>query len=138
MDGSPDNPGVIPRAVEYIFTRLAKIISLSKLESDVSKDTKIYQYALTMAHLEIYNEKVYDLSNTKRLELDIRQDAGGNIVVANLNDEYIKDLQHFNRHYEQTKNNRFTASTLLNSCSSRSHSVLRITVFYSFSFVTYI
>ena len=49
MEGSKDQPGVIPRAFEHIFRHI----------SDANKDE---QYLVRSSYLEIYQEEVRDLS----------------------------------------------------------------------------
>lgn len=118
MDGTSDNPGIIPRATEKIFETMQE-----KMESspDVS-------YELLFAHVEVYNEKVYDLTSVDRKDMPLRQDKQGQIIVSNLADIPLGSFDDFETLYKKTRENRSTAATKLNIQSSRSHSVLRLTL----------
>ena len=126
MDGgkAEESYGVIHRAAKRIIEELHRRTKLNRLMDSSEQES----FELRMSHLEIYNEKVYDLATTSRNELFIRQDGDGNIVVADLTEKPLSTLQEFEQHYKYTKENRFTASTLLNAASSRSHSVLKFSL----------
>ena len=63
MDGTPQAPGIIIRAVSRLLAKKARI---------------------SVSHMEIYNEKVFDLTSMDRVELFVRQDVDGAINVAKL------------------------------------------------------
>ena len=78
MEGVRDNPelrGVIPNAIDHVFRH-------------ISQSTN-QQYLVRASYLEIYQEEIRDLLNTKdkekRLELKERPDIG----------VYVKDLNSF-------------------------------------------
>jgi hypothetical protein len=134
MDGTTAKPGIVPRALQYLFERAQKLMA--------PEDHRLFApiYKMSMSHLEIYNEKVFDLmvknngNNTNSgnhgslQDLAIRQDYEGAIHVADLTETSIKCIADFEQCYTQSRINRKTAATLLNSSSSRSHSVLTIHV----------
>lgn len=125
MDGTPQEPGIIVRAVSRLLAKKARIFA---------------------SHMEIYNEKVFDLTSMDRVELFVRQDADGAINVAKLTEvalwlfvffiqkTEIESEGGFEAFYKRTRQNRSTKMTKLNPRSSRSHSILRITVLFSHSF----
>lgn len=113
IEGSTTSPGLIPRAVHHLLSKTG--------ESGVKE-----KFRITFSHMEIYNEKVYDLTCSSRKELFIRQNADQSIVVADLKRTPISSFTEFETLYRKTRENRSTALTSLNAASSRSHSILRI------------
>eukprot|EP00058_Branchiostoma_floridae_P002101 XP_002587589.1 hypothetical protein BRAFLDRAFT_95735 [Branchiostoma floridae] len=67
---------------------------------------------------------VYDLLETKNHDLQVREDRDRNIFIPGLSEKTITDFQQFEKHFVPASQNRTTASTKLNSRSSRSHSIL--------------
>lgn len=117
MLGSPEQPGVIPRAVREVF-KLVK----SKNEEDG------WDYNIGMSYLEIYNEKVLDLLSPNSPDLPIREDKDKNILIPGLTHTTITSFSDFDKHFVPATLNRTTASTKLNQRSSRSHAILLIKV----------
>jgi kinesin family member 22 len=122
MSGTPDNPGIIPRAVRLLFRQIADT------PSSKGVDFKVYA-----SFLEIYNEKVYDLlvRNSHSKDLPVRENYNGQVIVANLSEHVIEDYSSFASLYRCGMRNRATASTSLNSHSSRSHSMVVLKVAFS-------
>lgn len=88
-----------------------------------SSETKI-----EISHLEIYNEKVFDLNSMERVDLPLRMDSQGNINVSNLRRISVKNINEFRVCYQRSRENRSTGATAINAKSSRSHSILQICV----------
>ncbi|XP_039620817.1 kinesin-like protein KIF22 [Polypterus senegalus] len=123
MLGSPDQPGVIPRAVRDVFQMVR--------EQSVLPSNEEWEFTTTMSYLEIYNEKVLDLLQPKDLkdqDLPIREDKDKNILIPGLTQKLISSFTDFESHFIPASQNRTVASTKLNSRSSRSHTVLLIKV----------
>ncbi|EDO39270.1 predicted protein [Nematostella vectensis] len=118
MLGTADEPGVIPRSVCNIF----KAIQTEKAKSPS------WNFEITFSYLEIYQEKVNDLLNTKKQDLPIRQDREGSIFIPELSEISIKSFEDFDAVFKDASQNRTTAATKLNPHSSRSHSILLIKV----------
>jgi len=83
------------------------------------------------SYLEIYNEEVYDLliDNKKNLpptKLEIKENPDKGIFVKDLQQIIVKSIPEMEALMNQGTNNRKTASTLMNSESSRSHSIFTI------------
>ena len=119
-----ENLGVIPRSINYLF---------DKLESDEVKKKR--KYTVYCSFLQIYNEKIYDLLNPIQYAEDSFAYSGlkirfkkGNFSVENLykfeckSRKDVYDLFHFGL------SNRIVAAHRLNHASSRSHSLLTITL----------
>lgn len=117
MLGSPEQPGVIPRAVREVF-------NLVKAKDE----DEGWDYSVGMSYLEIYNEKVLDLLSPNSQDLPIREDKDKNILIPGLTHTTITSFSDFDKHFVPASLNRTTASTKLNQRSSRSHAVLLIKV----------
>ncbi|CAO3674709.1 unnamed protein product [Umbelopsis ramanniana] len=117
MQGTEEEPGIIPRVAQYLFQR----------RLDYPKHTvKIH-----VSYMEIYKELVYDLLIPREGQgagLSIREDSSRNIFVANLTDREINSLEEFEHIYNNACKNRSTASTKMNVSSSRSHAILSFQV----------
>ena len=117
MEGSKDNPGVIPRAFAHIFNHI----------TDANKDE---QYLVRSSYLEIYQEEVRDLLSkdhgTKRLELKERPDTG--VYVKDLSPFVCKSQSEIEQVMQVGNRNRSVGATKMNERSSRSHAIFMITV----------
>ncbi|XP_043942274.1 kinesin-like protein KIF22 [Protopterus annectens] len=120
MLGSPEQPGVIPRALRDIFQMTRELRSQAEHEN--------WDFTITMSYLEIYQEKVLDLLEPKQQDLPIREDMNKNIFIPNLTQKVIASFAEFEKQFIPASQNRTVASTKLNSRSSRSHSVLLLKV----------
>jgi len=79
MQGSPDDPGIIPRTAGRLM----------QLVAESAARTPGLEHRVSVSYLEIYNEKVFDLLNaqahTERAPpLHIREDHERNIFIPNL------------------------------------------------------
>ncbi|KAI0739220.1 P-loop containing nucleoside triphosphate hydrolase protein [Daedaleopsis nitida] len=120
MQGSKDQPGIIPRAVEDIFTRAALMDC---------------QASIAISYMEIYKDEVFDLlvdrekaSTIYAAKLPVRESEGGKVFVANLSMLPVATLQDFDRVFARANKQRSVSSTNLNSVSSRSHAILTLHV----------
>ncbi|XP_029462848.1 kinesin-like protein KIF22 [Rhinatrema bivittatum] len=120
MLGSPEQPGVIPRAVLALFR-------MTQAESS-SRNYEQCDISISMSYLEIYQEKVLDLLEPKNQDLPIREDKEKNIFIPNLTQKTISSFADFERHFIPANQNRTVACTKLNDRSSRSHAVLLVKV----------
>ncbi|XP_020654651.3 kinesin-like protein KIF22 [Pogona vitticeps] len=116
MLGTPDQPGVIPRAVRDVL----------QMTRDDSADG--WKYSVSMSYLEIYQEKVLDLLQPSIHDLPIREDRNHNILVPGLTQKEITSFADFESCFLPASSNRTVASTQLNQRSSRSHAVLLLQV----------
>ncbi|QOU19660.1 hypothetical protein BRETT_003811 [Brettanomyces bruxellensis] len=117
MMGELENPecrGLIPR----IFERIFEIIQASP---------KTLEYTVGVSYLEIYNEYLRDLldpQNNKHLA--IRENNVDGVYVSHLETFYVANLADVYTILRQGSQNRTTGSTVMNSQSSRSHSIFQI------------
>jgi kinesin family protein 18/19 len=116
MAGTPENPGVMARAVEYIFAALEQQGRRAKLK---------------LSYLEIYNEQIRDLlvpNEDPNKELKICEDPEGGITVTHLASCYPETTQQVLELIQIGNNRRTQAVTESNPVSSRSHAVCQIVV----------
>ena len=80
--------------------------------------------------LEIYNEKVQDLLIDTRKRpisgLKIRESKTLGVYVENLSKHPVNSYESIENKMEEGNHNRTIASTLMNSCSSRAHTIITI------------
>ena len=110
--------GIIPSCFAHIF---------GVIEGDET-DKK---FLVRCSYLEIYNEEVFDLltdhkKNVMPEKLDLKEDAGKGVFVKGLKWLIVKSIPEMERAMNFGTNNRKTASTKMNSASSRSHSIFTI------------
>jgi len=114
--------GVIPRAVERIFTY-----------ADEQKE-RGWQFTIKCSFLEIYLEEVYDLlittsggsRSTTRAKLRVQQERDNSVSIPDLTVEDVHAPETVYELLRRASNVRATASTHSNIRSSRSHSVFQM------------
>lgn len=115
-NAASDEAGIIPRAVQDIFQRIAQ--------------TSDKIFLVRASFLEIYKEDVFDLfsKSQERESLNIREDPSGSIKIPNLTELAVTACDDTIRLLEVGSASRSTASTNMNSRSSRSHAIFTLTV----------
>lgn len=114
MEGS-----IIPNTFEHIFDHIA----LNNTSS---------RYLVHASFYEIYNEEIRDLlvataSIKSHTSLELRESNDG-VYVQGLTTKVVKSVDEINSVLQDGKKNRSVGSTLMNSQSSRSHSIFSIVV----------
>ncbi|ESN93514.1 hypothetical protein HELRODRAFT_88642, partial [Helobdella robusta] len=105
--------GIIPRAFDHIFETI-----------QVSEHSK---YLVHASYLEIYNEEIRDLLGKDiKQKLDLKENPDKGIYVQSLSKNPCKNGQDCQAVMERGWKNRSTGATLMNSDSSRSHSIFTI------------
>lgn len=125
MDGTSDQPGIVPRALEELFHR-------ASLDNSSS-------VSFSMSMLEVYMGSVRDLLAPKpvckvyeaanRCNLNIQTDAKGTVEIEGLTEVQIPDFTKARWWYNKGRRVRSTSWTNVNEASSRSHCLMRITIF---------
>lgn len=115
------NWGIIPRSITYLFDIVNTISNM-----------KTRKYTISCSYLQIYNERIYDLLNSAPIDpispgLKLRYKEG-NFTVENLYTFECKSFRDFYNLFTQGLKNRAVASHRLNHASSRSHSILTLTL----------
>lgn len=112
INGDHNNPGLIPRSIQTLFDKRNK----------GSLNT-----TFKLSYLEIYNEKLYDLLQPSKQLVEIRE-VDGQIICMPLKTVEINTLEEFHSFHSLAISYRRTASTNLNSVSSRSHFIMQLTL----------
>ena len=122
----PDQFGMIPRVIRLIF-------------NEVEKRKKKSEFIIKCSFLEIYNEELHDLLDTKSLQqaiatgernskINIREEKNGSISLYGLHEEKVHNYDELASCLDRGSNSRTTASTLMNNNSSRSHAIFTISI----------
>lgn len=117
IQGTPEQPGLTPRIFQELYSLL--------------DDMDNYKVELRCYMVELYLEHLADLLHKKgdpSEELEIKENAHGQICVAGANEIKIDDLETAERVFEYGLENRKTAKTEMNDTSSRSHLVFSIII----------
>jgi hypothetical protein len=79
--------------------------------------------------IQIYNEQLFDLLDSHvGKELKIRQSPTGGVYVENLSERVVEKEEDVLQMMQEGNKNRSTAGTAMNAQSSRSHSILSVSV----------
>lgn len=116
-NGSKELRGIIPRACDSLF-------------ENMKKRQDVLEYSIKCSFLEIYREHIRDLlsQEAEYKDLKIRVDSFKGIYVQSLIEKQVFSPQEILNIIKEGATQRVTASTSLNSVSSRSHAVLTLTV----------
>ncbi len=106
--------GIIPRAIEQIFTHI---------QSSVSPRMR---FLVRASYLQIYNEVISDLLKPERTNLIIREDKKRGVYVEGLSEWVVRSPAEIYHLMELGGAMRATGSTKMNEISSRSHAVFMI------------
>ena len=110
-----EGKGVIPRIVLGLFDRIAQS------PPDI-------QFIISVSMIEIYNEKIRDLLDTKKDNLKIHESKDKGIYVKDMTEEDVGSVQEVYDILHRGTDNRAIGKTNMNAHSSRSHSVFVLTV----------
>jgi hypothetical protein len=108
---------------------------------EVDKRKSKAEFIIKCTFLEIYNEELNDLLDHGNIghptvvdrfmpkkDIAIREEKNGNISVYGLREEKVQCYEELAACLDRGSNFRSTASTLMNTCSSRSHAIFTITI----------
>mmetsp|Transcript_45158 Transcript_45158/g.72346 ORF Transcript_45158/g.72346 Transcript_45158/m.72346 type:complete len:713 (-) Transcript_45158:2281-4419(-) len=102
--------GVIPRTVQAIF-------------ETISRAGENMEFTVRGSYVEIYLERIRDLLDPSRQNLQVREDPSRGIYVEGMSEQYVNSLEEMMELMELGASNRAQAATGMNEGSSRSHSV---------------
>jgi centromeric protein E len=120
MQGTANQPGVIPLAITDIFSYI--------------RENPDREFLLRVSYLEIYNEKIYDLlsqstaGQVQQEEIKLREDSKRGVYATPLKEEIVQSPNQLLRVIARGDLARRTGSTQFNARSSRSHAVVQIVV----------
>ncbi|KAI9303760.1 kinesin heavy chain [Cunninghamella echinulata] len=110
-----ENKGIIPRIVEQIFESI--MLSPDNIE-----------FTVKVSYMEIYMEKVRDLLNPSCDNLPIHEDKVKGVYVKGVLEVYVSSTEEVYDVMRRGGSNRVVAYTNMNAESSRSHSMVMITI----------
>ncbi|CAO3617126.1 unnamed protein product [Cunninghamella blakesleeana] len=110
-----ENKGIIPRIVEQIFESI--MLSPDNIE-----------FTVKVSYMEIYMEKVRDLLNPSCDNLPIHEDKVKGVYVKGVLEVYVSSTEEVYDVMRRGGSNRVVAYTNMNAESSRSHSLVMITI----------
>lgn len=105
--------GIAPRVLRYVFEQI--------------KERDMTRYSCTCSFLEIYNETIQDLISGKQ-RLVPREDTSQRVYVKGLTETPVSSALECLRLLSKGLENRSVAATAANEKSSRSHSVLTLSL----------
>lgn len=121
---SGEHEGIVPRCINNLY-------EMVKQESGTGRK----RYSIHCSYLQIYKEKVYDLLNKSHMKRLCTEGPGLKLklvkdifTVENLYTFECKSAEDVIALYHFGLKNRVTASHNMNNQSSRSHSMLKLTV----------
>ncbi|XP_015930518.1 kinesin-like protein KIF21A isoform X2 [Parasteatoda tepidariorum] len=126
---SEDETGVIPRAVNQLFSGIAK------LQNDAqNKKITPPEFKVTAQFMELYNEELIDLldpvqdreDKNKKSGVKIHEDADGQIITVGLTSRAVSTASETLQCLKIGALSRTTASTKMNVQSSRSHAIFTL------------
>jgi len=119
MEGKADDEtwkGIIPRATEFIFERIASLGTTTET-------------TVAASYVEIYMEKIRDLlDRTKtKVNLEVRVDLQRGVYVDGATEVVVSSKEEMKTLMEQGSHRRHVSATGMNEESSRSHAIFMIT-----------
>jgi len=117
MQGDINNQntyGIIPRMISHVFNFIHE-----------QEET---EFMIKVSMIEIYQEKIRDLLDISRVNLQIREDTIKGIYVDGCSERYVGCPGDVLAALELGSNNRAQAATNMNEHSSRSHSIFILTI----------
>ncbi|XP_078154795.1 kinesin-like protein KIN-4C [Carex rostrata] len=122
--GETSASGIIPKVMEEIFEKVKKLRDKT-------------EFLIRVTFIEIFKEEVFDLldpqthtakSGPYRVPIQIRETALGGIFLAGVSEPAVKSKEEMASFLARGSLNRATASTHMNSQSSRSHAIFTICI----------
>jgi len=110
-EGSVEARGIIPRAIEQIFSHIQKFASPRM------------RFLVRASYLQIYNEQISDLLKPEQNNLTIREDKKRGVFVEGLSEWVVRSPAEIYGLMERGGAVRATGETKMNEASSRSHAV---------------
>ena len=117
MQGEMDEErtqGIIPRMINHVFKHIYK-----------NEGT---DFMIKVSMIEIYQEKIRDLFDVSKVNLNVREDTIKGIYVEGASERYVGCPNDVLSLLEMGSANRAQAATNMNEHSSRSHSIFILTI----------
>ncbi|CAF4893295.1 unnamed protein product, partial [Rotaria sp. Silwood1] len=126
----PSKEGILPRAIMHIFQRCANYEREAEL-----KGIALAKCVVSCQFIEIYNENIYDLFNKENIDFRsqknidkhvVFENSNGEIAVTNITTRFVTTAHETLDCLREGALCRTTASTRMNSVSSRSHAIFTV------------
>ena len=117
MEGEVEKPairGIIPRMIDHVFEHIYKNEGI--------------EFILKVSMIEIYQEKIRDLIDLSKVNLNIREDSIKGIYVDGVSEHYVARPNDILELLAIGSSHRAQAATYMNEHSSRSHSIFILTI----------
>ncbi len=112
----PELEGITPRLARYLFEQITKLSS-EKVE-----------YVIKASIIEIYNEKIKDLIDVTKVNLQVREDKVKGIYIESLSEYIVDSAGKVLNLIKKGMNNRSVNATNMNEQSSRSHCIVVLNI----------
>eukprot|EP00803_Ostreobium_quekettii_P006941 evm.model.scf_4305.1 EVM.evm.TU.scf_4305.1 scf_4305:629-4013(-) len=112
--GPTGGPGVIPLAVRDVFAAIAENTNR--------------EFLVRVSYMELYNENVNDLLEPESKNLPIHESQERGVHVSGLHEVIVMSAKEVHKWLRFGEKNKHLGGTLMNECSSRSHTVFRMVV----------
>jgi len=115
FDTDPELKGLLPRSFAHIFT-------------NIHTRGEGVKFLVRASYLEIYNEEVRDLLSKTPSKKELKDHPTLGVYVKDLSAFVVKGVEELNQVLDAGLKNRSVGATLMNTTSSRSHSIFTVTV----------
>lgn len=112
---TPDEWGIVPKSISELF-------------NFVHQSPAGWEFAISTSYFQLYKEKLQDLLKPANNNMKIHESKARGIYIEGLSSEYLEDVQNLLDVLTVGGANKTVASTDMNTRSSRSHSVLQVTL----------
>jgi len=112
---SDDKKGIIPRMMSYLF-------------ETILNSSEHIEFNVKVSFLELYNEKLQDLLDPRKNNLQIKEDKAKGIFVQDATEIYVTSAEQMKQVHKSGFESRTIAATRMNERSSRSHSIFVVAV----------
>ncbi|KAF5294861.1 hypothetical protein FQA39_LY00345 [Lamprigera yunnana] len=121
---SPEQIGIIPRAIEHLFYGIKM-----RIQNAQTNGTFVPEFKVMAQFMELYNEEVIDLFNpiyNKDKVYKIHEDISGGINIKGISLKTVVSAEEALQCLRVGALSRTTASTQMNTQSSRSHAIFTL------------
>lgn len=113
--GDGELEGIIPRTIKDTF-------------EFIRNTTENIEFTVKISMVEIYMERIKDIIDPSRKDLNIREDKAKGIYIEDLSEHYVGCEEEVLDLIKIGSENRTVGETKMNAVSSRSHSIFAMTI----------
>ncbi|RCN50009.1 kinesin motor domain protein [Ancylostoma caninum] len=116
LTGSEDEDGIVQNTFDALLETISKASSNDR------------KYMLRISYIEIYNERIRDLLSDIANDLPIYENKEGVAQIEGLKEVVVTEKAEVEELLKQAQERRQLGETRLNERSSRSHTIIRLTI----------